>query len=86
MTSLIQLQSLWNFKQEQLDKEIEDFILNWNKNHKCKCCKNWKDGDRLIECIHVENEKIKKFKERNFQQFKSIFLLRSISFNKLIKH
>ena len=86
MTSLIHIESLWRFKQNQLEKEIEDFIKEWNKSHRCNCCKNWEEGKMLIECSHVEKEKIKKFKERNLQQFRSIFFLRFIAFNQLIKH
>ena len=82
MTSLIHLEAMWRFKQNQLEREILDFILEWNSNHKCSCCKNWKIEDKPLECSHVEREKIKKFGERNIQQFKSIIFLRSLSLKK----
>lgn len=84
MTSLFHLEILWKFKQEQLEQEIEKFIFDWNKNYKCNCCKYWKIGDGLIECKHIEKEKIKKFGDRNLQQFKSILFLRGLSFQKTI--
>ena len=76
MTSQIHLQALWNIAQDKLDKNIKDFIKNWNKNHKCICCKNWREHDELIECEHMQKEKIKRFKERNRKQFMRILNLR----------
>lgn len=82
MTSFIHLEAVWRFKQDQLEREILDFILEWNSNHMCSCCKNWKIGDKPLECNHIEQKKIKKFGERNIQQFKSILFLRSLSLKK----
>lgn len=78
MTSAIHLQALWNFEQEQLDKNIKDFIREWNRQHKCICCKNWKEKDDLIECEHMQKQKIKKFRQRNIKQFVRILSLRFI--------
>ena len=86
MSSPLQLQSLWNVQQKELNTDIKNFIRDWNKNHKCVCCKNWRNGDNLIECEHMQKEKIKKFKKRNFNQFRRIFLLRSFSLKRLIQN
>lgn len=76
MTSTIHLQSLWNLEQEQLDKNIKEFIRWWNREHKCICCKNWKEQDDLIECEHMQKQKIKKFKAKNTKQFVKILSIR----------
>ena len=83
MVSLIHLQVLWNFKQKQLEKEIENFVYTWNKEHKCGCVKNWKGGDDLIECSHLTKEKLKKFGDKNKKQFKDILFFRTLALKTL---
>ena len=78
MTSTIHLQTLWNLEQQQLGKDIKDFIREWNRQHKCICCNDWKEKDDLIECEHMQKQIIKKFNKRNIKQFVKILSLRFV--------
>jgi len=86
MTSEIHLKSLWNIKQEELDKDMIQFIIKWNEEHKCLCCKNWKKGQEEIECEHLEKEIEKIFGKKVNNQYKNLVLIKSISFNRFFNN
>ena len=86
MTSQIHLKALWRIKQKQLDKEIINFIINWNKNHKCICCKNWEEGKDEIECQHLEKAIEKNFQKRINYQYNFLLVTKSISFRRLLNN
>lgn len=56
MTDLIRLEALWQFKYEQLEKEIEIFEKDFAKNKKCSC--------KVLECKHYKKEEKKLFNDR----------------------
>lgn len=56
MTSLIHLETLWQFKYNQIEKEIELFKKDFARNKECSC--------KNIECKHYKKEEKKLFNDR----------------------
>ncbi len=59
MTDLIHLETLWQFKYEQLEKEAQLFKKRFLKNKICGC--------KAIECQHYKKEE-KKFIWKKYYQ------------------
>lgn len=78
MTSQIHLQALWNLEYNNLFKDLDKFIVEWEtKLKKCKC--------ENPECRHYQEEKNKRHGEKINNLFNSSLLMNAMSFMKL-KH
>lgn len=69
-------QSLWNFKNAQLKKEIKKFRIKWDRIKRCKC--------KNLECKHYKKEEWERFGGRINCLFNQSLLLKKISFSETI--
>ena len=78
MTSLIQLQAIWNLEYNKLFKDLGFFIKKWRTETK-KC------GCDAPECKHYQKEKQKEYGSRINALFNSSLTMNALSFVKTIR-
>lgn len=66
MIPLIQLESLSNFKLEQLNNQIKEFREVWVNKKMCSCVNNLSQNN-VIDCKHIKKAIKKKFEKKEIE-------------------
>jgi hypothetical protein len=69
MTSLLNLEAIWQFRQEELFKDVYMHAKDWNDKKRCSCMLNKKYEDELLICEHLKEDRERKFGKRIKKQF-----------------
>ncbi len=79
MTSLIHLEAIEKVRFNQLDKDIMQHALEWNKKKKCKCMTEENPKyENLIICEHLQKDCEEKFGKKTDECFKRTLALSKI--------